>query len=86
MCIHQPCDGTHRRFEDRVVQLNRSRIYSAIDQQRATVVDYGRNVASVTGKHEQSVAERDRLQGAIVKLFRSLLDHSLARSHLGCDP
>ena len=80
-----PWPGTHRRFEDRVVQLNSSGFHSAIDQQRATVVDYGRNVSSITGKQEQTVAERDRLQGAIVKLFRRLLDHSLARSHLSCD-
>src|SRR3984893_6068133 len=82
MCIHQPCDGPHRRLKDDVVQLNSSRSHSAIDQQRATVCEYYRNISSIAGKQEQTVAERNRRQRAIVELFRRLLDHSLARSHL----
>ncbi len=52
MCTHQPCDGAHRRFEDRVVQFSNSRIQSAIDQQSAAIINDSRNVSSVPGKGE----------------------------------
>ncbi len=52
MCIHQPRDGAHRRFEYRVAQFGSPRIHSAIDQESAAVINNRRNVSSIPGKHE----------------------------------
>jgi hypothetical protein len=74
MCIHQSSDGTHRRFEDRSAQLSNPRSQSAIDQQGGAIIDDRGNVAAVPRKDIKTFTQVGNLQGATLKLFRSLLD------------